>query len=177
MRHTVRPTRLHGWYSESPLQRPGEWYLEVYGNGYTGRGTLMSYWHRRAAELCGRSDYQASFGVERNDTDLGTRSDTTAAVRGTWDGARGRSTTTSRHLGSITKYSVAGVVQCPVAQMPAPPKPKGTSVDGCLSDGDCKPPRVCDNWSCTEPPPTTGCKDDRGCPGFQICEDRRCRDP
>lgn len=45
-----------GGYDEVEI-KPGEYYVEVSGNAYTSSIVLVSYFHRRAKELCGTTDY------------------------------------------------------------------------------------------------------------------------
>lgn len=130
-----------GGYEESPLQYEGQWYLEVSGNSFTSRATLLSYWYRRAGELCGGSQYEARLDVERKDVDLGTVSNTTASVQRTWGGLSGSSRTTTHQLGSVSKYSVMGVLICATTTPDA----------GCRDDTECKGARICEQGRCRDP--------------------------
>jgi hypothetical protein len=46
-----QPKGFGGGYEEVEL-KPGVYFLSFRGNGYTSQATVMTYWHRRAKELC-----------------------------------------------------------------------------------------------------------------------------
>ena len=46
-----QPKGFRGGYDEVEV-KPGVYFLTFEGNGYTGSGTVMKYWHQRAKELC-----------------------------------------------------------------------------------------------------------------------------
>jgi hypothetical protein len=83
-----QPKGFKGGYSDFVV-RDGVYGITVNGNGYTGRDTLMQYWHRRARELCG-GDY---------DFQSDTSTDTTVTAQ------NGQLNTTNRH-------TVSGYASC-----------------------------------------------------------------
>ncbi len=46
-----QPRGYTGGYSEAEIE-PNVFFLEYLGNAHTGLPTIVSYWHRRANELC-----------------------------------------------------------------------------------------------------------------------------
>lgn len=46
-----QPKGFRGGYEEVEM-KPGVYFLSFQGNGHTSQGTVMTYWHRRAKELC-----------------------------------------------------------------------------------------------------------------------------
>src|SRR2546426_12636489 len=51
----VTPYQMAGFsggYTDFETQ-PGVYYVSFKGNGYTSKETVVQYWHRRAAEICG----------------------------------------------------------------------------------------------------------------------------
>ncbi len=44
--------------------RPGVHFLSFDGNGSTSRETVLTYWHRRAAEICGGPDRYEVLGMD-----------------------------------------------------------------------------------------------------------------
>lgn len=108
-----QPRGLLGGYDSEPLGR-GQWFVEVRGNGFTSETTLLRYFHRRAAELCG-ADYEATWQTE---TDRVATTEAVASGGRTRARASARTATTARHV-------VAGVVRCSTQ----PEVPQATTVD------------------------------------------------
>ncbi|HEX9205290.1 MAG TPA: hypothetical protein VF853_05130 [Candidatus Deferrimicrobiaceae bacterium] len=44
--------------------QPGVHFLSIRANGYTSRSTVMDYWYRRAAEICGGEDRFEVLGMD-----------------------------------------------------------------------------------------------------------------
>lgn len=55
---------FRGGYTDFETQ-PGIYYVSFKGNGYTSKETVIKYWHRHAAEICGGSD---RYQIVKHDT-------------------------------------------------------------------------------------------------------------
>lgn len=72
-----QPKGFTGGYADF-IVRDGMYCITVNGNGYTGRDTLMEYWHRRARELCGGDyDFQSDTSTDTTVSTVNGNLDTT----------------------------------------------------------------------------------------------------
>jgi hypothetical protein len=124
-------TGFTGGYDDTKV-REAEHFIEVRGNAFTSKTTLVNYFHRRARELCaqeGFDDYSYSATTE---AEVGrTGSTYTANSRTTAYGGVARSSTTIRENPGITytKYGVSGIVVCTQRRVPVRQPPSLTPTD------------------------------------------------
>lgn len=96
-----QPKGFTGGYEEVEV-KPGVFFLEFEGNGYTSLPTVVQYWHRRADEVCARSGQVA----EVLDTEQAMA--VTGAVGNTY--TMGRSTFGGATF--VRKPSKSGYIRC-----------------------------------------------------------------
>jgi hypothetical protein len=58
---------FRGGYTNFETQ-PGVYYVSFKGNGYTSKETVIQYWHRRVAEICGGCDRYEIIGQDASTT-------------------------------------------------------------------------------------------------------------
>ncbi|MBI2058915.1 MAG: hypothetical protein HYT87_04015 [Nitrospirae bacterium] len=110
---------LRGGYRDLQI-KPGVFYVQVNGNGFTPEITLVGYFHQRAGELCRRagfSDYSVlseAHSSESQNIELG-KSYTGTTSGQLYGNTYTGQTTVQEHGGgtiSVTRYQVSGYVGC-----------------------------------------------------------------
>ena len=90
-------------------------FVRYTGNGYTGKGTILQYWHRRAAEICGgEGRYEVlSMGADSSQHTYGNSTTTyTGTSRQVGRSTYQTGTATTQQPVTVTKHEASGYIRC-----------------------------------------------------------------